>query len=140
MSFAILSMTGSSNEFIIFPETTVSFFEARDTEMNDQLYVFQQEKTEAKNMYQELEARKAELEARNAELEARNAELEEKLKEKDKFILEYWETMKDKLIAEKKQKKELEDRNADLVRELDWYHKQCSRQRSCTTELPALSW
>jgi hypothetical protein len=145
-SFTILPNTGY--KFIILPETTVSVFEA--LELNDQLYMSEQEKTEAQNIYRELcqqlkeqykteQEKKAELEARNAELEARNAELEVKLQLKDQFILEYWKKINNLLIAEKKKNKELEGRNADLEIDLDWYHKQCSRQRSCDiiTELPA---
>jgi hypothetical protein len=202
-SFMILPKTSSYNEFIILPETTVSFFEA--LEQRDQLS--DQEKTEILKMYQEIfqqlkthiaqlkteadlrnaqleaelrnaelkaEVRNAQLEAelrnaelkaevRNAQLEAelRNAQLEadlrnaelaelkEKLNQKDKFVLDYWEKMRNLLNDEKKMKKELEASNMKLEAsnmkleaELDWYHKQCSRQRSCgiITELPALKW
>ena len=213
-SFTILPKTSSYNEFIIFPETTYSFFEARNTELKDQMS--EQEKSKAQNIYQELyknlkeqlseqekiealelhqelcqqlkeqhkteqkknteletritelearntelearnmelEARNMELDARNMELDARNMELEEKLQIKDKFILDYWEKMNNLLIAERKNKKELEiklvefetcnaelnGRNAELKRDLDWYHKQCARERSCATELPAVNW
>jgi hypothetical protein len=95
----------------------------------------------------ELEAvvRKAQLEVdvRNAEL----AELKEKLEQKDKFILEYWEMMKNLLIAERKMNKELQATNTELQAsntelnlQVDWYHKQCSRERSCATKLAVVNW
>jgi hypothetical protein len=89
--------------------------------------------------------RKAQLEAdvRNAEL----AELKEKLEQKDKFILEYWEMMKNLLIAERRMKKELQATNTELQAtntelnlQIDWYHKQCSRERSCATKLTVVNW
>ena len=92
--------------------------------------------------------RNAQLEAdvRNAEL-AELAELKEKLEQKDKFILEYWEMMKNLLIAERKMNKELQATNTelqatntDLNLQLDWYHKQCSRERSCATKLTVVNW
>jgi uncharacterized protein (DUF3084 family) len=124
--------------------------ETRITELEE----LKSRNTELKSRNTELEARNTELEARNMELEARNMELEEKLQTKDQFILDYWEKMNNLLIVERKNKKELEiklvefetrnaelnGRNAELERDLDWYHKQCSRQRSCATELPALNW
>jgi len=96
--------------------------------------------------------RKAQLEAdvRNAEL----AELKEKLEQKDKFILEYCEMMKNLLIAERRMKKELQATNTELQAtntelqatntelnlQIDWYHKQCSRERSCATKLTVVNW
>jgi hypothetical protein len=89
--------------------------------------------------------RKAQLEAdvRNAEL----AELKEKLEQKDNFILEYWEMMKNLLIAERKMNKELQATNMELQAtntelnlQLDWYHKQCSRERSCAGKLTVVNW
>jgi hypothetical protein len=89
--------------------------------------------------------RNAELEVdvRNAEL----AELKEKLEQKDKFILEYWEMMKNLLIAERKMNKELQATNTELQAsntelnlQLDWYHKQCARERSCATQLTVVNW
>ena len=84
------------------------------------------------------QVRKAQLEAdvRNAEL----AELKEKLEQKDKFILEYWEMMKNLLIAERRMKKELQATNTELNLQIDWYHKQCSRERSCATKLTVVNW
>jgi hypothetical protein len=109
--------------------------------------------------------RNAELEAdlRNAQLAelAELAELKEKLKHKDQFILDYWEMMKNQLITEKKINKELASINTELKAsntelnasntelkasntklkiELDWYHKLYTRERSCATDLTAVSW
>ena len=140
------------SSFTILPKTNYKFIILPETTNNDYLYMSEQEKTDTQNinielynkLKTELEGRNAELEIRKAELEIRKAELEEKLKMKDEFILKYWETMKNNLIVERKQNKELEVRNTELEvrnaefevrnteleRDLVWYHKQCSRQRS----------
>ena len=126
------------SSFTILPKTNYKFIILPETTNNDYLYMSEQEKTDTQNINIELYNKlKTELEGRNAELEIRKAELEEKLKMKDEFILKYWETMKNNLIVERKQNKELEVRNTELEvrnteleRDLVWYHKQCSRQRS----------
>lgn len=140
-SFTILPNT--DNKFIILHETTDSVFKTLNP--NDQLNMSEQEKTDTQNIDIELYKKlKIELEDSNTKLKVRNAELDKKLKMKDEFILKYWETMKDNLIVERKQNKELEVRNTELEvrnaeievrnteleRDLVWYHKQCSRQRS----------
>ena len=126
------------SSFTILPKTNYKFIILPETTNNDYLYMSEQEKTDTQNINIELYNKlKTELEGRDAELEIRKAELEEKLKMKDEFILKYWETMKNNLIVERKQNKELEVRNTELEvrnteleRDLVWYHKQCSRQRS----------
>ncbi len=70
------------------------------------------EASKIRNALLEADLCKAQLEAdlRNAEL----AELKEKLDQKDQFVLEYWEMMKNLLIAERRTNKELEAKNTEL--------------------------
>ncbi len=128
-----------------------------------------------------------EVDVRNAQLEvdvlnAQLAELKKKLEHKDTFILKYWKTMNNGLIAERKMNKELQATNTklqvtntelqaintelkasntelqaintelkasntelqasntQLQIELNWYHKQCTRERSCAAELTGVIW
>jgi hypothetical protein len=79
---------------------------------------------------------KVELEKKEKEI----VELKAEIKLKVSLMLDNWETMNDKVYAEKKKKKELETRNAELETrnlefeiDLNWYSNQYSRYRNRTS-------